>query len=203
MSTVYVKNNTSNNVAFEARILTLQGQHSTVRASLLAGSTTAVPLPNGITPEMLAESPEVKAEQGKATPNWSVVGVSSDAVGGLSDYETLRRFQPGPGSVTISLGCVGRNSKLTKIRVASTGPSGVGESFTVSDLLVNGVSVMLPLAQQCTLPENTAAFTDASSVLSGSWTQVAEGDFVSAVVTYVAGAATLAEMVVEVTASKA
>lgn len=203
MSTVSIKNNTSNNIAFEARVLTLQGQHSTVRASLLAGSTTDVPLPNGITPEMLAESPEVKSEQSKASPNWSIVGVSSDAVGGLSDYETLRRFQPGPASATISLGCVGRNSKLTKIRVSSTGPSGAGESYTVTDLLVNGVSVSLPVAQQCVLPQNTLAYTDVSSTLSGSWTQVKEGDFISAVISYVAGAATLAEMSVEVTASKA
>lgn len=203
MSTVSIKNNTSSNIAFEARVLTLQGQHATVRASLLAGSTTAVALPNGVTPEMLGESPEVKAEQSKATPNWSIVGVSSDVVGGLSDYETLRRFQSAAASATISLGCVGRNSKLTKVRVSGITASGAGESYTVSDLLVNGVSVGLPVAQQCVLPENTSAFTDVSVGLSGSWTQVNEGDFISAVVTYVAGAASLTEMAVEVIASKA
>jgi hypothetical protein len=202
MSSVSIKNNTANNVAFEARVLTLQGQHVTVRASLLAGVTTTVALPNGVTPEMLASAPEVQAEQAKASPNWSVMSVSADVVGGLSDYETLRVIQSTPASATLLLGCVGRNSKLTKLRVVSAGPSGAGESYTISDILVNGDSVSLPAAQRAAIPASTAHFIDFSTILSGIWTALNEGDVVSVVTTYVAGAGTLGAVIIEVTASK-
>lgn len=200
MSTVSIKNNTSNNIAFEARILTMQGQHVTVRASLPATLTTVVPLPNGVTAEMLAEAPEVKAEQAKPAPNWSVVSVDSKGVQGLSDYEVFRSVAAA-ASATLALGCAQRNMKLAKLRVSGVTASGAGESFTVSDIKINGVS-KLPVAQQVALPQNTAAYTDVSGSLSGSWTEIKEGDFVEAVVTYVAGAATLTTMAVEVVGLK-
>ena len=200
MSTVSIKNNTSNNIAFEARILTMQGQHVTVRASLLAGSTTPVALPIGVTSEMLAASPEVQAEQAKPSPNWSIVAVSSaDAVGGLSDYDVFRVVQAAPASATIPLGCANRDMKLTALRLASPGPSGAGESYTISQLLVNGVNV-LPVPEQCVLPAAHLAFSPVKQAIN---LQVKEGDFLSAVTTYVAGAGTLTAMSVEVVGSKA
>ena len=202
MSYVLIKNNTSNNIAFEARVLTLQGQHATVRASLPAGVTTNVALPNGVTPEMLGQAPEVVAEQAKSSPNWTVMGVSATGVGGLSDYETFREVQAAAASATLLLGCAGRNMRLTKLRLCSTGPSAAGETYTITELLVNGVNV-LPVAYQLVLPENTAAYTDVYMDLpAAAWAQINEGDFV-AVTTVLAGAATLAAMSVEVIGSKA
>jgi len=200
-TTVSIKNNTSNNIAFEATVMVMQGQHLTVRATLPATATTVVTLPNGVTAEMLAASAQVQAEQAKSSPNWSIVSVSSGGVvGGLSDYEVFRAQQAAAASATLQLGCAQRNMKLTKLRVCSTGPSAVGETYTITELHVNGVNV-LPVAQQLVLPASQLAYVDFSQVLSGAWTAINEGDFLE-VVTVLAGGATLTAMTVEVVGSK-
>lgn len=198
MATVAIHNNVSSNIAFEARILTLQGQHLTVRASLIGGRTTNVPLPQGVTIEMLAESPEVKAEAQKASPNYTIVGNADlSVVGGLADYEILRAQQSPPVDATIQLGSVQRAGKLTRVRFIAPVPTAAGESYAITEILKNGTNIK-PVTLTLVHPASRAAYVETDIDVSHSNLVFADGDFIAITVDYTAGGgSTLTSIVTE------
>lgn len=199
---ILIKNNTSNNIAFEARVLSMQGQHVTVRASLLAGVTTSVDLPSGITSAMLASSPEVIAEQTKASPNWSIVSQTSESANDLSDYDVFRFIPAAVASSSYQMGVANRDIKLSRIRIVGLTVTGVAETYEVTDILVNGVGLSIAAGQRCLLPASQAANKVVTKAVSGSWTVIKAGSLIGVTTTYAAGAGTLTGVIIELIGSK-
>jgi hypothetical protein len=180
---VSVKNNTSYPLSFEATIAP-----KVVRASIAAGATASVPLPIGVTAEDLATSPEVKAENAKVSPNFSVTSPpQTGLVGNLTDVEILRASQAVAATVAapgLQLGMVNRGGQLYKLRVISPVASAAGESWVITQLRKNGTNV---LAANLTLAASTAARTVVEVDLTSLGLTAADGDVFDCLVTYTAG----------------
>lgn len=96
MSSVNVRNLTSNNYSFEVTLLSMQGTHQTIRVALAPGQTKLVVLPSGITWSMLGTCPAVQEELAKTSPNYSITPVAEDdPAGELADMHLVDAFTPG------------------------------------------------------------------------------------------------------------
>jgi hypothetical protein len=205
-------NVTGQNIAFEAQILTMQGGHVTVRASLPAGKTTAVELPSGVTYEMLATCPQVLAELNRASPRYTVAPVlgTTPLPAGLSDYDVIRRTQTTAASVAAPgfiLGLTFRPGSLGRLRMVNQGATIVGETYTIDDILVNGVSLAVPAPSKPTIVASKAARgvvdVDLKALLGAAKILVADNAQIALVTTYTnPGAGTLAAVHFELQASK-
>lgn len=143
---VAITNHQVQNFAFEATVLTLQGQHVTIRASLPGGVTTEVTLPEGVTLDMLANTSAVAAELSKAAPRYSIAAVSNPNANNLSDFDAYQVVQVGPAAniALTTLGVVRRAGKLTRLRVTAKVGAVAAETLDIDQIKVNGVAVTIP-----------------------------------------------------------
>jgi len=146
MASVRLTNHTSRNYSFEATVLSLQGQHLTVRTTIPLGSFTDLVLPPGVTLEMLAAVPAVKSELAKTSPAYSITPVA-DALApifGGGDKLTLATLGAAGSVAATVVGAAAKPGKLARIRVSWKGAFVPGESIDIDDLRVGGVAVTIP-----------------------------------------------------------
>ena len=199
--TVFVRNTQSQDFSLEASCMTLQGQHATVRALIPAGTEKAVPLPVGVTAELLANSPEVIAESRRASPRYSIrVGGQTGLPSSLANYETISTLQAAPASVVapgLVLGTAKRGGQVSRLRISGQTATGAGESYTINEIRKNGVNVLVAPIATLVLPAATAARVAVEADLSSLLITAEDRDYFEVVTTYVAGAATLTNVLIE------
>jgi hypothetical protein len=146
MASVRLTNLTSRNYSFEATVLSLQGQHLTVRKTIPLGSFTDLVLPAGVTFEMLATVPVVKNELAKASPSYSIAPLADEKapIFGGGDKLTLASLGAAASVALTTVGVAAKPGKLARIRVSWRGALVLGESIDIDDLKVGGVSVVIP-----------------------------------------------------------
>ncbi len=169
MAKARLTNLTNNNFSFEATVLSLQGQHLTVRQVIPAGGSVDVELPAGVTLDMLAAVPSVKNELALPSPRYSIAALADDkAAAFAAGGESLKLAVSGvAGSVVpVVIGTASKAGKLVRIRVIWKGAPDVGESIDVDQLSINGVAVVFnsPILVEGPLPGYSYMDFDAQAI---------------------------------------
>src|SRR5579872_2147991 len=78
---IVVTNKGSSQYSFTASCRTLQGNFQTVRGVIPGGQTATIPLPAGVTPNDVAQSPEVVKEMIAGFPHYTIAPAPPSALG--------------------------------------------------------------------------------------------------------------------------